>query len=193
MLTRKRWVPPVYTGDQSKDFDNLSRSISEYFLSLEGKGSLAIEVDEITATDLTVTNINGNTVIVPYYAICRMASDQASITTEAKVTPLTTTLSGFTVASDILTCSNAGKYKLEFSTNYLVDSAGVQTIGYRINGGTTVFPVQQYVATVNSRDTTHTTVYISLAASDTVEFRAATSAGNLTLKAGTGFTLIQVA
>ena len=43
MFTRKRWAPPVLTKDWEKDGPILLRSINEYLLSLEGKGSLYLD------------------------------------------------------------------------------------------------------------------------------------------------------
>lgn len=51
MLTRKRWTAPNYTGNPATDYANLTKSISDYLLSLEAKGSLAIEAANITATN----------------------------------------------------------------------------------------------------------------------------------------------
>lgn len=56
MLTRKRWTPPNYTGNAATDYANLTKSISDYLISLEAKGSLSIDVDsQITSTVPTGT------------------------------------------------------------------------------------------------------------------------------------------
>lgn len=49
MLTRKRWTAPNYTGNPATDYANLTKSISDYLLSLEAKGSLTIGEAEINA------------------------------------------------------------------------------------------------------------------------------------------------
>lgn len=66
MLTRKRWTAPNYTGDAATDYRNLTKSISDYLLSLEDKGSLAISEAQITAnqgiafpaTQVASSNVN---------------------------------------------------------------------------------------------------------------------------------------
>ena len=150
---------------------------------------------EIVGGVLATVGSNGlRLTLTPYYAICRLTTAMATITTEAKVTPLATSLSGFTVSSDILTCSNAGKYRLDMSCLFSAGTAGdVISVGYRINGGTTIFPVQDTPVDVNAH-MEFTSVYLDLAASDTVEFRVKrVGAGNATLYAGSGLTLVQIA
>lgn len=67
MFTLKRWVPPIYTGDQRRDFDNLTRSINEYLLSLEGKQALVIHSGSYTPTITGVTNHAASTSAVCQY------------------------------------------------------------------------------------------------------------------------------
>lgn len=55
MLTRKRWTAPNYTGNPATDYANLTKSISDYLLSLENKDSLSIEVPQLTLTAATGT------------------------------------------------------------------------------------------------------------------------------------------
>lgn len=47
MLTRKRWRAPNFTGDARQDYANLSKSISDYLISLEGKNSLTLSQAQI--------------------------------------------------------------------------------------------------------------------------------------------------
>jgi hypothetical protein len=50
VFTRKRYAPPILSGDWGKDGPNVLRSIQEFLLSLEQKGALAINEAEVTAS-----------------------------------------------------------------------------------------------------------------------------------------------
>lgn len=65
MLTRKRYAPPALTGDWKVDGPNLVKSISEYLLSLEGKGALNITEATVSGVvaDGTI-DLNGNDLII---------------------------------------------------------------------------------------------------------------------------------
>lgn len=129
----------------------------------------------------------------PDYAICRLSSDLTGVTAETKITPFATTLSGFTVSSDVLTCTNGGVFRLHMSViHQVVTAVGISSVGYRINGGTTINPIQQYESALSASILVYSEVIISLAAGDTVEFRFASTATSGTLKAGTGFSLVQI-
>lgn len=129
----------------------------------------------------------------PDYAVCRLSSNLTGVTAETKVTPLATSLSGFTVSSDVLTCTNGGIFRLTLSVIHRANTgAGISSIGYRINGGTTVFPIQHYEATLNAPLNMFAEVLVSLAASDTVEFRFASTATSGQLYADSGFNLVQI-
>lgn len=55
MLTRKRFALPRETGDAVKDLKELGRVIHEYLLSLEQKGSLAIDQASVDGTPIGAT------------------------------------------------------------------------------------------------------------------------------------------
>jgi hypothetical protein len=151
---------------------------------------------EIVGGVLSTVGSNGVKItLTPYYAICNLTSNLATITAETKVTPLGTSLSGFTVSSDVLTATVAGKFKLLISAPFQCTTANdVVSVGYRINGGTSVFPIQHGVRANATVETVDSETYFSLAANDTVEFRIkAVTAGSATLYAGAGFSLLQVA
>lgn len=52
MLTRLRFQPPRRTGDPARDFDNQNKAISDYLLSLENKGALAITLEDLNGFGL---------------------------------------------------------------------------------------------------------------------------------------------
>jgi hypothetical protein len=51
MLTRYRFKAPEYTGNAKADHDNLTRAVTEYFLSLEQKN--ALQIDAASGIDTT--------------------------------------------------------------------------------------------------------------------------------------------
>lgn len=129
----------------------------------------------------------------PYYALCRLSTALSGVTAETKITPLSTTLSGFTVSGDVLTCTNGGVYRLSMSVvHQVITTAGTSAVGYRINGGTTISPIQQYEATTAARKNVYAQVIVSLAAGDTVEFRFSSTATSGTLNVDTQFDLVQI-
>lgn len=202
-----RYSDPLLPPDIQDDpkFEALCRAIYEMekrritlptFTVDNGSGYAQGVYDFLRFTGAKLATIGSNGLEVnfnPYYAICRVSTAVATVTAETKVTPLATSLSGFTNSSDVLTCSNAGKYRLDMSASFRTNTSGdVINIGYRINGGTTIFPIQHApnATTYHHREAT---VYLSLAASDTVEFRVSTTgAGNSDLAVGTGLSLIQI-
>ena len=142
-----------------------------------------------------LAGIGGN--VDPYYAHCRLTSTMSTIgATELKVTPLTASLSGFTKTSDILTCTQAGYYKLEFNINTAIGASGeVIYIGYRINGGTTLFSIKYTGPLAAYSVPIYTNVFLALALNDTVEFRVvrASGANNATLYLDSEFNLTRIA
>lgn len=133
--------------------------------------------------------------LVPKYAICRITANQTGITADTLVSSLSTTLSGFSVASDVLTCStgSGGLYAIDIVAPWSVNAvAGTVKFGYKINGGTSVFPFSEVTAASQGKVFSGRVIRY-LANSDTIEFRVDATTTTMTLIADATFTLTQLA
>lgn len=205
-----RFVDPLLpiVRDEPKHLTELKRAIYE----MERRRALAPTLtigdgttnyaayDFVQFDGATITTVGSNGLKVtvsanPDYAFCTLSSTMSTITTVTKVTPLSTVLNGFTASSAVLTCTNGGKFALDMTCALYAGTVGdAVLVGYRINGGADSYVILHVPDTALYTKTVFGRAYLSLSASDTVEFRTARSGtGNAGLQAGARFSLIKVA
>lgn len=111
MFTRKRWVPPVLSGDWKKDGPDLLRSINEYLLSLEGKESL--ELDQIASIasngPIDISASGSGQIVFPATQNASSNSNTLDDYEEGSATPTPTSGSGsFTTVSAVTNYTKVG-------------------------------------------------------------------------------------
>lgn len=126
-----------------------------------------------------------------------LLSANKSITTNAKLTGLAAfALDGFILVNDVLLCLVPGIYEVDLtvacSPGTITD---VMYVGYAINGGTSIFPIQLMTntGTTNVPASSYGKVLVPLGYQYTLEFRAQrTGGGTMTVFAHTTFNVKQV-
>lgn len=124
MLTRKRWTAPNYTGNPATDYANLTKSISDYLLSLEAKGSLTIDQSVVSSSVV-------NTVI-PVEAYGAVGDGVKDDTAAMQATAAAIVTAG----GGVIEFAAGKNYKVFGSTGTLFAINGANGVTVRGNGAT---------------------------------------------------------
>lgn len=130
------------------------------------------------------------------YAVLSKTADQSGISTDTLITWSTSTLDGFTISSNVLTCSSgsAGLYRIDVAMPFINSTTAAECyFGFKQNSGTTYYPFGFQPEATGAGKNNHGTFYRYLADNDTIEFRGSAAAGTVNYTAGGTVTLTRVA
>ena len=134
--------------------------------------------------------------LVPKYARLQKSTAQATLTADTLISWQTTNLSGFSIASDVLTVSagSAGLYRIDVCLPFTINTTvGEGYFGYKLNSGSTVFMMFKEPYAADAGETFIGSFYLNLADSDTLEFRISeNTAGSISLNNSGSVTVVQV-